>query len=101
MPSPGRVTTCNIPGGPGVRFDTHVYPGYEIPPYYDSMIGKLIVHGKDRMEAIRIMQRALDELIIEPVKTTIGFHKMVLNDPAFLRGKFTTDFVDRLAEKTG
>lgn len=99
MPSPGIIATYNVPGGPGVRFDTSIYPGCEISPYYDSMIGKLITRGRNRIEAIRVMQRALDELVIEPIKTTIGFHKRVLNDPAFLRGKFSTDFVERLFEK--
>ena len=97
-PSPGRIATYHVPGGPGVRFDTHIYSGCEISPYYDSMIGKLITYGRDRMEAIKVMQRALDELIIEPIKTTIGFHKRVLNNPAFLRGKFSTDFVEKLFE---
>jgi acetyl-CoA carboxylase, biotin carboxylase subunit len=99
VPCPGKITTLNIPGGRGVRCDTHVYPGYEISPYYDSMIGKLIVYGKDRNDAIAIAKRALDEFVIEPIKTTIPFHKAVMNNPAFLRGKFSTDFVDRLFEK--
>jgi acetyl-CoA carboxylase biotin carboxylase subunit len=99
MPSPGRITTLNIPGGRGVRVDTHAYQGYEISPYYDSMIGKLIVHGKNRIEAINICKRALDEFTIEPIKTIIPFHKKVMNNPAFLRGRFSTDFVERLFEK--
>ena len=98
-PCPGRIDTYNVPGGPGVRFDTHIYPGFEITPYYDSMIGKLIARGQTRSEAIRVMQRALDELVIEPIKTTIAFHKSVLNNPAFIRGKFATDFVEKAAEK--
>ena len=100
MPSPGKIGTLNLPGGNGIRLDTHVYQGYEIPPYYDSMVAKLIAHGKDRAEAISICKRALDEFIIEPIKTTIPFHKRVMNNPAFLRGKFSTDFVERLFEKT-
>lgn len=100
MPSPGKITTMNFPGGRGVRLDTHAYTGYEISPYYDSMIGKLIVHGKNRSEAISICKRALDEFIIDPIKTTIPFHKKVMNNPAFLRGKFATDFIERLFEKT-
>lgn len=99
MPSPGKISTLNVPGGRGVRVDTHVYPGYEISPYYDSMIGKLIVHGKNRAEAINICRRALDEFIVEPIKTTIPFHKRVMNNPAFIRGKFSTDFVEKLFEK--
>jgi len=100
LPSPGKITTFNVPGGRGVRLDSHAYAGYEISPYYDSMIGKLIVHGKNRMEAINICKRALDEFVIEPIKTTIPFHKKVMNNPAFLRGKFSTDFIERLFEKT-
>ncbi|MFA6610594.1 MAG: acetyl-CoA carboxylase biotin carboxylase subunit, partial [Candidatus Omnitrophota bacterium] len=68
--------------------------------FYDSMIGKLITHGKDRTDAVNICKRALDEFIIEPIKTTIPFHKRVMNNPAFLRGKFSTDFVEKLFEKT-
>ena len=96
MPSPGKVITYHAPGGPNVRLDTHVYPGYEISPYYDSMIGKLIAYGSNRMEAIKTMQRALDEYIIEPIKTTIPFHKNVFSNPAFLRGKVSTYFVEEL-----
>jgi acetyl-CoA carboxylase biotin carboxylase subunit len=100
MPSPGRITSLNLPGGRGVRVDTHVYAGYDILPYYDSMIAKLIVYGKNRQEAIRICRRALDEFTIEPVKTTIPFHKKVMDNPAFIRGKFSTNFVEHLFEKT-
>jgi acetyl-CoA carboxylase biotin carboxylase subunit len=99
MPSPGKVNTLNLPGGLGVRVDTHVYPGYEISPYYDSMIGKLIAYGRTRSEAIRICARALDEFVIEPIKTTIPFHRTVMNNPAFLRGRFTTNFVESLFGK--
>lgn len=98
MPSPGKITTFNTPGGRGVRLDTHAYTGYDISPYYDSMIGKLIVHGRNRQEAISICRRALDEFTIEPIKTTIPFHKKVMNNTAFLRGKYSTDFVERLFE---
>ncbi|MDD3905101.1 MAG: acetyl-CoA carboxylase biotin carboxylase subunit [Candidatus Omnitrophica bacterium] len=99
MPSPGKITTLHLPGGRGVRLDTHVYSGYDIPPFYDSMVGKLIVHGKDRTDAINICKRALDEFVVEPIKTTIPFHRRVMSNPAFLRGKFSTDFVERLFEK--
>ena len=99
MPSPGKITTLDLPGGRGVRIDTHVYQGYSIPPYYDSMIAKLIVHGKDRNEAITICRRALDEFIVDPIKTTIPFHKKVMNNPLFIKGKYSTDFIDRLFEK--
>ncbi|MFH1996255.1 MAG: acetyl-CoA carboxylase biotin carboxylase subunit [Candidatus Omnitrophota bacterium] len=96
MPSPGRITTFNAPGGFRVRFDSCAYSGYEVSPYYDSMIGKLITHGRNRAEAISIMRRALDELVIEPIKTTVDFHKRVMSDPAFVRGKFSTNLVDRI-----
>ena len=96
IPSPGKIETFIPPSGPGIRLDTHVYQGYEISPHYDSMIAKLIAYGRTRSEAINTMQRALDEFIIEPIKTTIPFHKKVLSDPSFLRGKFSTDFVERV-----
>jgi len=96
IPSPGKISTFIQPGGLGVRLDTHVYQNYEIPLYYDSMIGKLITLGRTRTEAIHTMQRALNEFVIEPIKTTIPFHKKVLSNPSFLRGKFSTNFVERL-----
>ena len=99
MPSPGKITMLDLPGGRGVRIDTHVYQGYSIPPYYDSLIAKLIVHGKDRNEAITICRRALDEFIVDPIKTTIPFHKKVMSNPLFIKGKYSTDFIDRLFEK--
>ena len=83
------------PGGPGVRVDAAAYPGYEIPPYYDSMIAKLLVHSRDRIAAIRRMLRALDEFEIEGVKTTIPFHRNLLKQSAFIRGdRYTTSFVE-------
>lgn len=96
LPSPGKVVDYHVPGGPGVRVDSHVYCGYEIPPHYDSMIGKLITYGKNRDETISIMQRALDEYVIEPVKTTIPFHKKVFRHPLFLRGDVSTHFVSKI-----
>ncbi len=99
MPSPGRIEILIQPGGPGVRLDTHAYQNYNIPVCYDSMIGKLITYGKTRTEAIKTMQRALDEFVIEPIKTTIPFHRSVLSDPSFLRGKFSTDFVEKFFMK--
>jgi len=98
-PSPGRISVFNTPSGLGVRLETHAFTGYEISPYYDSMIGKLVTFGSNRTEAIRRMQWALDEFNIEPIKTTIPFHKKVLNNPDFLRGNISTDFVDRLFEE--
>jgi len=99
LPSPGRITVCQVPGGPGVRVDTHVYTGYEIPPYYDSLIGKLICYGKSRQEVIKTVKRALDEYTIEPIKTTIPFYKKVFSHPRFLQARFYTDFVDRMMEE--
>lgn len=96
MPCPGKIDIFLPAGGPGIRIDSHVYSGYTIPPYYDSMIAKVISYGKNRHEAIKIMKRALDEFIIEPIKTTIPFHKHVMNDALFLRGDFTTDYVEKL-----
>lgn len=94
MPSPGKIEMLNIPGGPGVRVDSHVYSGYTISQYYDSLVAKLIVRGKDRKEAIQIMRRALDEFIIEPIKTTIDFHREVLKNPFFIKGEFSTNFIN-------
>ena len=93
-PSPGKITAFNIPGGPGVRVDTAVYPGYTVPPYYDSMIAKLIVHARNRELAIARMQRALDMLVVEGIKTTIPLHKKIMADPAFQRGEFSTKFME-------
>ena len=93
FPSPGRIETCRLPGGFGVRLDTHVYQGYAVPPFYDSLIAKLIAHGPDRESATRIMSRALDEFVVEPVKTTIPLHKKVMEDPEFAEGKFDTSYV--------
>jgi len=93
-PSPGVVNALSLPGGPGVRVDTHAYAEYVIPPYYDSLIAKLIVHGKDRPEAIARMERALEEFIIEGIKSTIPFHQQVMKHPDFISGNFTTKFVE-------
>ncbi len=94
-PSPGTITAFNPPGGPGVRVDTAAYTQYVIPPYYDSMIAKLIVHAETRDEAIMRMRRALDEFIIEGVKSTIPAHKKILADPDFLNGNISTKFMER------
>lgn len=93
-PCPGKITSLNLPGGQGVRIDSHVYAGYTIPPNYDSMIAKLIVTAQTREECIVRMSRALDEFIIEGVKTTIPFHKKLMKDKIFNSGKFTTSFLD-------
>jgi acetyl-CoA carboxylase biotin carboxylase subunit len=93
-PSPGTIKSFHSPKGHGVRVDTHVYAGYTIPPYYDSMIGKLICKAPTREECITKMQRALDEFIVEGVQTTIPFHKKLMQDPAFRRGDFHTGFLE-------
>ncbi|MGB0487376.1 MAG: acetyl-CoA carboxylase biotin carboxylase subunit [Flavobacteriaceae bacterium] len=93
-PSPGKITNLHLPGGHGVRLDTHVYSGYVIPPNYDSMIAKLIVTSQTREEAIDKMRRALDEFIIEGIKTTIPFHRQLMDDPAYVEGDYTTKFME-------
>ncbi len=97
-PSPGRISAYNSPGGPGVRLDSHVHHDYTIPQYYDSMIAKLIVHHRDRDQAIRRMRRALSEYVIEGLATTIPFHQKVMADEKFRLGKFNTHFLDYLEQ---
>jgi acetyl-CoA carboxylase biotin carboxylase subunit len=93
-PSPGKITVLHQPGGHGVRVDSHAYAGYVIPPYYDSMIGKLITMAQTREEAIDTMHRALSEYIIEGIKTTIPFHLQLMKDENFRKGNFTTKFLE-------
>jgi len=93
-PSPGKITTLHMPGGHGVRLDTHVYSGYTIPPNYDSMIAKLITTAQTRQEAISKMKRALDEFIIEGIKTTIPFHRQLMDEPDYVAGNYTTKFME-------
>ena len=93
-PSPGKITAFNIPGGPGVRVDTAVYPGYVVPPYYDSMIAKLIVHARNRELAIARMRRALDVMVVEGIKTTIPLHQKIMADERFRKGDFSTKFME-------
>ncbi len=93
-PSPGKITTLHIPGGHGIRVDTHVYAGYTIPPNYDSMIAKLITTAQTREEAISKMKRALDEFVIEGVKTTIPFHRQLMDHPDYISGNYTTAFME-------
>jgi len=93
-PAPGKITTFHAPGGHGIRIDTHVYAGYSIPPNYDSMIAKLIVTAQSREEAINKMRRALDEFVIEGVKTTIPFHRQLMSHPDYLSGNYTTKFME-------
>lgn len=99
MPSPGKIESLILPGGPGVRVDTHIYTGYQISPYYDSLVAKLITYGSDRQDAIRIMQRALSEFHIAPIKTTIPFHQKLLNNPLFLKSEISTHFVQELLQE--
>lgn len=94
-PRPGTVTEFYVPGGPGIRVDTHVYSGYKIPPYYDSMIAKLLAYGNTREEAVARMRRALDEFVIAGVPTTIPFHIKMMNDADFLSGRFDTGTLER------
>ncbi len=94
LPSPGKIETWIVPGGPGIRVDSHGFAGYRIPPYYDSMIAKFIAFGKDRQEAISVMLRALKETRIGPIKTTVGLHEKILNRPRFRQGAVATNFID-------
>ena len=101
MPNPGTITGYVTPGGFGVRVDSHAYQDYKIPPYYDSMIGKLICWGRTRNEARRRMYRALKEYVITGVETTIPFHQAIIEDPVFMSGKFNTGFIEDFYERTG
>ncbi len=98
-PSPGLISELRVPGGPGVRMDSHAYAGYRIPPNYDSMIGKLIVHRKTRLEAIATMKRALGEFHISPTKTTIPLHLQIMDNEYFRSGDVDTGFVERVLLK--
>jgi acetyl-CoA carboxylase biotin carboxylase subunit len=95
-PCPGQITAISIPGGPGVRWDSHIQSGYVVPPYYDSLLGKLIVHGSNRAEALAIMRRALDELRIEGVSTTIPLHRKIVRHPDFIAGTVDTTWIERV-----
>lgn len=99
-PSPGRLELFIPAGGPNVRVDSHVYSGYRIPTYYDSMIGKLIVWGRTREDALSTMRRALDEMTIEGVKTTIPFQKQIVSHKSFNEGKYDTGFVERFMQES-
>lgn len=100
MPSPGLIQGFHAPGGPGIRVDSHIYDGYRVPPNYDSMIAKVISHGQDRDLAIARMRVALDEIVLNGIKTNIPLHKWVLRDPGFLRGGFNIHYLERrLVEK--
>ena len=95
LPSPGVIEVYRPPGGFGVRLDTHLYQGYELPIFYDSLIAKLIAYDLTREGAVRIMKRALEEFRIEPIKTTIPLHLRIMDDPLFRKGQFTTHFIQR------
>ena len=96
MPSPGKITSFHMPGGNGIRVDSHIYSGYVVPPYYDSMIAKLIVSAPTRQEAINRMFGALNECVIEGIKTTIPFLKDLLVNPEYIKGNIHTNFIDEL-----
>ena len=96
IPCPGRISAFHVPGGPGIRVDTHVYSGYEVPPYYDSMLAKLLAFGADRTEAIARMKRALSEFVIEGVKTTAPFHLRLIENEDFLKGNVHTGLVESI-----
>lgn len=100
MPSPGEITNLILPAGPGVRVDTHIFNRYEISPFYDSLIGKLIVWADNRHKAIKRMQRALSEFQIEGIKSTVPFHQRVFQDEDFIQGDFDTHFLEKLADRS-
>jgi acetyl-CoA carboxylase biotin carboxylase subunit len=97
--SPGRLTTFHVPGGPGVRVDTHGYEDYVVPPHYDSLVAKVITHGSNREEARARMLRALDFFVVEGIKTSIPLHKQILQDPEFIAGRLTTRFLPAFLER--
>src|SRR5438270_2198769 len=96
-PSPGRITALNLPGGFGVRVDTHIYEGYVVPPNYDSLLAKLIVHAEDREAAIRRLRRALDEFVVEGIQTNLAFHRRLIDHPDFVQGRLDTHFLERFS----
>jgi acetyl-CoA carboxylase biotin carboxylase subunit len=96
MPNPGKIEIVHFPGGPGIRIDTHIYSQYQIPPNYDSLVAKLIAYGRDRDESLSRLRRALDEFIIEGIKTTIPFHRLLIDQEEFIKGEFDTGFLDRI-----
>ena len=100
-PSPGLITAFNLPGGPGVRVDTYVYAGYSVPPFYDSMIAKVITHARTRDLAIARMKRALEAMVIEGIKTTIPLHLKIMDDPKFKAGDISTSFMEHFLVQNG
>jgi len=99
IPSAGKIEALYTPGGFGVRVDTHIYSGYSIPPFYDSLLAKLIITTKSRSESIETLKRALSEFVVEPIKTTIPLYQRIVEDPVFIRGEYTTHFLDRFLEE--
>jgi acetyl-CoA carboxylase biotin carboxylase subunit len=99
MPSPGKITEYHAPGGLGVRMDSAIYKGYSIPPYYDSMVGKLIVHGRNREECLQRLNRCIDETVIEGIQTTLPLHKWIINQPEFISGDYTIHWLEQQLEK--
>jgi acetyl-CoA carboxylase biotin carboxylase subunit len=97
-PSPGLITAMNLPGGPGVRVDTAAYPGWFVPPHYDSLIAKLIVHHRTREMAITRMQRALEAFIVEGIETSVPLHQKILAEPDFVAGNLSTKFMERFVK---
>ena len=95
MPSPGDITHLHVPGGPGIRVDTHIYHGYRVPPHYDSMIGKLIAHGEDRTSAIARMRTALSEMVVDGIKTNIPLHQEIMKDSAFIAGGANIHYLEK------
>jgi acetyl/propionyl-CoA carboxylase alpha subunit len=96
-PNPGKIRELHLPGGPGVRVDTHIYRDYVVPPHYDSLLAKLIVRGKDRADTIARGRRALEQFVVEGVKTTIPLHRAILNNEQFIRGDISTRFMDKFS----
>jgi acetyl-CoA carboxylase, biotin carboxylase subunit len=102
VPSPGRITAWHPPGGPGIRVDSHAYTGYFVPPYYDSMVGKVIAYGADRDQALARMRVALSEMIVEGIQTNIPLHRELMTDARFMKGGTSIHYLEqRLAEKRG
>jgi acetyl-CoA carboxylase biotin carboxylase subunit len=95
LPQPGVIEQFHPPGGPGIRLDTHIYRGYKVPPYYDSMIGKVIAHGENRDSALARMRTALREMVIDGIKTNLPLHLDILNDEAFMRGSQSIHFLEK------
>lgn len=100
LPSVGKIQALNMPGGYGVRVDSAIYQGYDVLPFYDSMLAKVISYGRDRKEAIRIMNRALEEFVVDGVKTNIGFNLKLINDPVFIENKYDTSYLERSIDDT-